>query len=201
MKSLNSNSKVKELFNSPWAKLLWNNIFPEHMTKYSLPKLKTYSTRVKNIIVEEGKVVGLFEDRSKTEILFNKLKDIDNAILEYKRIPSEIFFNPKLQIDFYNAYKDTDLNIIPNWYSIKFNCSCDYSDYLNPCWHTVGTFMRLLFEIDNSGLILLKMQGVDLTKILEIDNSVQKLLTAVKKQQNENLSKSVFSKNPEPIGG
>jgi hypothetical protein len=178
------NSK-KELFNTPWAKLLWNSIFPEHITKYSLQKLKTYSTRVKQFVVEEGKAIGLFEDRRKTEIIFEKLDGVDKAILEYKGIPSEIFFNPKVQYDFYEAYKDTKLNVIPNWYSIKFSCSCNHSDYHNPCWHTVGTLTKLVYEVDNNGLVLLKMQGVDLTRIFEIDSSVQKLIDAIKKQQEQ----------------
>jgi len=174
------NQNKKELFHSPWAILLWNNIFPQHITKYGLTKVKTYSTKVKQIIIEEGKVIGLFEDKRKTEILFDKLLGIDKAILEYKGIPSDIFFNPKLQLDFYNAYKDTDLNIIPDWYTLKFYCSCNHSDYLNPCWHTVGTFMKLIYEVDNNGLVLLKMQGVDLTRISEIDNTIQKLIKAIK---------------------
>jgi len=41
--------------------------------------------------------------------------------------------------------------------------------------------MKLIYEVDNNCLVLLKMQGVDLTRIFEIDNTIQKLMNAIKK--------------------
>jgi len=179
------------IFNYPFSCLFFNNIFPTNYFKsYSLSKLKTFSTQVDKIIYKDGKVISCFnyEKRNKTIVVlqFKNIIGVTDILLE-NPISFNIFYSPDLQLDYYNAYKDTAYNIIPSWFDIKFECSCG-SDYLNPCWHIAGTFMRLLYEIDKDIKILFKIQGVDLSKIIERENNVNKLLNSIKNNSNNQSS-------------
>ena len=127
-----------------------------------------------------AKVIGgsYYRKYNNLHFTLNKFNDYEiqnilGIIKENPLILSDLL-NNKLSHDFYEKLLERNIDIFPSYFRyLEGECDCYEGGPL--CSHELAVLQYLAFQIDKDPLLLFKLQGCDLLKILNIDEDLNRI--------------------------